>query len=561
MGVDDRAQNGLQAPDETTPLLSKSASAQLSDSIQEFMAMELHLQITLIDLQGLLAQTQHEPRLKGPFPIMLYRSILTSLQTILDKLHSMRCVTTREEWFTTVRRDFILPVNKERREMVGNIILYFSTLASAFRLKAPLPPYLPPAEKARERLVDAIRKLDVVKNREVHASRQLLFFAYALTMKGVTQELDYLGHILQDAFGAIGQSAKSLMRCSRRKLEGIVGPTCGSDRKKGPVTLVAYHFTFTGVQFFLLPQARFDSHGLESSLRYVVKQLKHLILLLPPPAHDTSSKFVSFPKVALLMMRTEPRKRPDHPGRHEGVLPRAFEPFKPLFLLPSSSEVLPSAPLVDGFVCVNLLFFAAVAFIFTRAKVSARMSTPSAPVKDESAVTPAKSEPAAEVREQGGKTDEVAVEITDIKASGLPAKVGFFNGLFYVRVKGGKVPQRTKTTRYSKGDEFVATWDDIVKLSGLVASKVEIEVYARRFFFNYKVIKKTESKESLADLLEHSETLELELLEEGQAAGKLTFKISKSSGGGATVEIPPASVDSAGPVPPASVPGSPKQDP
>jgi hypothetical protein len=37
--------------------------------------------------------------------------------------------------------------------MVGNIILYFSTLASAFRLKAPLPPYLPPAEKARQQLV------------------------------------------------------------------------------------------------------------------------------------------------------------------------------------------------------------------------------------------------------------------------------------------------------------------------------------------------------------------------------------------------------------------------
>jgi hypothetical protein len=52
-----------------------------------------------------------------------------------------------------VRQDFIIPVNKERREMVGNIILSFSTLASAFRLKAPLPPYLPPAEKARQRLV------------------------------------------------------------------------------------------------------------------------------------------------------------------------------------------------------------------------------------------------------------------------------------------------------------------------------------------------------------------------------------------------------------------------
>lgn len=59
---------------------------------------ELHLQIKLIELQELLAQTQHEPRLKGPFPVALYRSILTSLQTILDRLHSMRCVTTREEW-------------------------------------------------------------------------------------------------------------------------------------------------------------------------------------------------------------------------------------------------------------------------------------------------------------------------------------------------------------------------------------------------------------------------------------------------------------------------------
>ncbi|KAF8134358.1 Fusaric acid resistance protein-like-domain-containing protein [Boletus edulis] len=209
--ANDGAQNGSQAPDESTPLLSKSASAQLSNSIREFMAMELHLQIKLIELQGLLAQTQHEPRLKGPFPILLYRSILTSLQTILDKLHSMRCVTTREEW-CTVRRHFILPVSKERRELAGNIILYFSALASAFRLKAPLPPYLPPVEKAREGLVDAIRKLDVVKNREVHASKQLLFFAYALTMKGVTQELEYLGNTLQDAFGVIGQSAEEFER-------------------------------------------------------------------------------------------------------------------------------------------------------------------------------------------------------------------------------------------------------------------------------------------------------------------------------------------------------------
>ncbi|KAF8143351.1 hypothetical protein K438DRAFT_1876211 [Mycena galopus ATCC 62051] len=183
-----------------------SPQKKLSNSIKEFMAMELHLQIKLIELQGLLAQTQHEPRLKGPFPVQLYRGVLTSLQTILDKLHSMRCVTTREEWYTSVRQDFILPVNKERREMVGNIILSFSTLASAFRLKAPLPPYLPPAEASRQRLVAAIRKLDVVRSRDVKGSRQLLFFAYALTMKGVTVELENIGRTLQNAFGVIGQT-------------------------------------------------------------------------------------------------------------------------------------------------------------------------------------------------------------------------------------------------------------------------------------------------------------------------------------------------------------------
>ncbi|KAL0575801.1 hypothetical protein V5O48_006179 [Marasmius crinis-equi] len=198
-------EESLNDPRRSDTLVSPQRT-RLNNSIQEFMAMELHLQIKLIELQGLLAQTQHEPRMKGPFPVALYRNMLTSLQTILDRLHSMRCVTTREEWYTTVRKDFILPVQDQRRDMVGNIILFFSVLASAFQLKAPLPPYLPPAEESRERLVDAIRRLDVVRNRDVKGSRQLLFFAYALTMKGVTQELQVLGRTLQDAFGVIGQS-------------------------------------------------------------------------------------------------------------------------------------------------------------------------------------------------------------------------------------------------------------------------------------------------------------------------------------------------------------------
>ena len=41
---------------------------------------------------------------------------------------------------------------------------------------------------------------------QLKASRQLLYFAYALTMKGVIKELDVLGRTLQDAFGVIGQT-------------------------------------------------------------------------------------------------------------------------------------------------------------------------------------------------------------------------------------------------------------------------------------------------------------------------------------------------------------------
>lgn len=36
--------------------------------------------------------------------------------------------------------------------------------------------------------------------------RHLLFFAYALAMQEVIAELDYLGGLLQDAFGVISQS-------------------------------------------------------------------------------------------------------------------------------------------------------------------------------------------------------------------------------------------------------------------------------------------------------------------------------------------------------------------
>ncbi|KDE08074.1 hypothetical protein MVLG_01774 [Microbotryum lychnidis-dioicae p1A1 Lamole] len=191
--------------DERTSLISTDAQEQLEVNEDEFVAMEVHLQLSLIKLQGLLSATSHEPRLKGPFPIAPYQTILSSCQTILDLLTSIQQVTNREAWFTTVRRDFVIPANPERREMVGNVLLYFSLLASASTLKTPMPPFLPPAKEAREQLVKRLRTLPVVKRRLVRGgSEGLLYLGYALTMKDVIAQLDLLGATFQSLFGIIG---------------------------------------------------------------------------------------------------------------------------------------------------------------------------------------------------------------------------------------------------------------------------------------------------------------------------------------------------------------------
>ncbi|WWC71453.1 uncharacterized protein I206_105409 [Kwoniella pini CBS 10737] len=195
---------------ETTPLTGNDVEfSHLSASVRQFMAMELHLQSQILNLRSLLAQTKNEPRLKGPFAFTFYNEVLLSCERMLDRLHSMRCVTTRDEWDHAMREEFVIPVNKERREMAGHVILYFYTLSAGFRTRTPLPPFLPPAEESRQKLIKAIRNLNVVKRRSVRGGgRHLLFFAYATSMQEVIAELEYLGEIMQDAYGIISHSTK-----------------------------------------------------------------------------------------------------------------------------------------------------------------------------------------------------------------------------------------------------------------------------------------------------------------------------------------------------------------
>ncbi|KAF9139329.1 hypothetical protein BGX30_008098 [Mortierella sp. GBA39] len=201
-------QERFQAPpDEHEELPEDPTESDMDRMNKEFMAIELSLQLQLLGLYALLEETPNEPRLKGKFPVRTYKNMLGSCQNILDRFLSMRLVITKDEWIESARRDFIVPVNKERREMVGNVLLYFYTIASALRLKTPLPPYLPPANNARLRLIQKIRQLPVVQNKVVMAEdsddRYVFYYAYALVMDDVIRELERLGRWSQDLFGVI----------------------------------------------------------------------------------------------------------------------------------------------------------------------------------------------------------------------------------------------------------------------------------------------------------------------------------------------------------------------
>lgn len=187
---------------ETTPLLPDSSVIRTSP---DFLEMEVFLQTSLITISALLVVARNEPRLKGTFP-PIYRQVLTECQSLLDSLSSMRNLRPGSPGATErITREFVVPVNRERREMVGNVILFLSVLAGAVSLKNPLPPYLPPARLAQERLLAKLQSLPIVKQRIIQdGSESLIYLAYATVMKDIITRLEQLGEMFQGEYGIVG---------------------------------------------------------------------------------------------------------------------------------------------------------------------------------------------------------------------------------------------------------------------------------------------------------------------------------------------------------------------
>lgn len=188
-------------------------------TLSYFLSFELKLQQTLMRLSQLMPLTRMEPRLKGPFPVEVYKEMLQSCQNILDKFVAMRVaiannvsndnqgsstnlpaaddMTNQDVVHSTLGRqkaheDLILgiaprrptsaatypsggnqlvseefPQHPEllpfRRELVGSVLLCFYIYSSSLTLKQPLPTYLPPARAAKKRLLERIHQVIVHK--------------------------------------------------------------------------------------------------------------------------------------------------------------------------------------------------------------------------------------------------------------------------------------------------------------------------------------------------------------------------------------------------------------
>lgn len=173
-----------------TQILTHEAQEKLAT--QSFMDLELSLQRSLIELNDLLSQTPNEPRLKGPFPINTYRTMLLSCQNIVDRFLSMRTVMLKDAWHNHVQHDFMAPVAHERREMIGNVLLYFYLLASALRLKTPMPPYFPPARKAWQQLLSHLKSAPIAQSKQLleQDNVYVFYYAYVTLMEDVIRELD-----------------------------------------------------------------------------------------------------------------------------------------------------------------------------------------------------------------------------------------------------------------------------------------------------------------------------------------------------------------------------------
>ncbi|KAI9320587.1 hypothetical protein BX666DRAFT_2024230 [Dichotomocladium elegans] len=169
--------------------------------------IETKIQDSIVAAGVLLDLTDHEPRLKGPFPKALYKEIIDSLQAILDILGCMR--VTMIHMPVAVKRDITSKeVHVERRDMMAAIMLHFYAVSSTLNTKIPLPIYLPSMRAARMRLIQHRRE----SKQHWVKFRNMSWYAMSSCSEEIIDELEHLTRLVSCIVGdaAFADNVKQL---------------------------------------------------------------------------------------------------------------------------------------------------------------------------------------------------------------------------------------------------------------------------------------------------------------------------------------------------------------
>jgi hypothetical protein len=135
--------------DPLTSLVDEDTGARKYTNIRDSQL----LQKALIRLNSLTSAAPHEFRLKGPFPVKEYQSMMVANQDILDAFHGMSVMIQKDPRPNRREADILSCTKKERDDLCARLAHLFYVLGSSIRLGFPLPEHLPSAVRARDRLL------------------------------------------------------------------------------------------------------------------------------------------------------------------------------------------------------------------------------------------------------------------------------------------------------------------------------------------------------------------------------------------------------------------------
>ncbi|KAJ3279366.1 hypothetical protein HK104_001531, partial [Borealophlyctis nickersoniae] len=244
-------------------LLVSDPTTSSPDAIR---AMEAALRKQMDDHLVLVELTMNEPRLRGPFPVDVYRECVERCRNMVERMGSIRKIMSEgregdQEEF--VSRMLVEPVGLYRRDMFAAILLHFHVLAGSMASKTPLPAFLPAARAARLRLMAKIRELPFLRDprfansRDAHV-RYLYFLAYSLATEDVIEELEGLSDCVRQLFGQV---------------------RFGQPREWGSVHEYNAFFPIPMVRLF--PHRKLDSDSNAFAARWTVQQAKLHLPLFP----------------------------------------------------------------------------------------------------------------------------------------------------------------------------------------------------------------------------------------------------------------------------------------